>query len=192
MPSHTRPPPRGKLTPALQNRQLRRMAHFPAFFLIFLFAARRRMASRFYPTPNEMNVKRGSSRPPSPQKTKEKLKNPQQPTTRAVESQEGLKPVVGDVRIGAVHQQVESQEGLKQESVHPLYLRHHVSVESQEGLKLVHDVGGIYLGGEGELESQEGLKPDAETAADVERRLHPPESQEGLKRHGYCGLGGHQ
>jgi hypothetical protein len=34
-----------------------------------------------------------SSRPPSPQKTKEKLKNPQQPNTLAVESQEGLKPM---------------------------------------------------------------------------------------------------
>jgi hypothetical protein len=32
-----------------------------------------------------------SSRPPRRQKTKEKLKNLQQPTTQAVESQEGLK-----------------------------------------------------------------------------------------------------
>jgi hypothetical protein len=32
-----------------------------------------------------------SSRPPNLQKTKEKLKNPQQPNTQAPESQEGLK-----------------------------------------------------------------------------------------------------
>ncbi len=40
------------------NCQLRRMVFFSAFFLVFLFARRRRMASRFYPTPCEMNVKR--------------------------------------------------------------------------------------------------------------------------------------
>jgi hypothetical protein len=34
------------------------MALISAFFLVFVFAARRRMAPRFYPTPNEMNVKR--------------------------------------------------------------------------------------------------------------------------------------
>jgi hypothetical protein len=59
MPSQTRPPPRGKPTPALQNRQLRRMAFFSASPPSFVFAARRRMASRFYPTPLEMNVKCG-------------------------------------------------------------------------------------------------------------------------------------
>jgi hypothetical protein len=32
-----------------------------------------------------------SSRPPNLQQTKEKLKNPQEPNTRAPESQEGLK-----------------------------------------------------------------------------------------------------
>jgi hypothetical protein len=35
------------------------MAFFFAFFLVFAFAGRRRMAPRFHPTPNEMNVKRG-------------------------------------------------------------------------------------------------------------------------------------
>jgi hypothetical protein len=44
------------------------------------------MAHRLHPTPNEMNVKRVSSRPPNLQKTKEKLKNPQQAKTRAVKS----------------------------------------------------------------------------------------------------------
>jgi hypothetical protein len=68
------------------------MAYISAFFLVFVFAGRRRMARRFYPTPCEMNVKRGSNRPSSLQKTKEKLKNPQQPNTQAPESQEGLKP----------------------------------------------------------------------------------------------------
>jgi len=32
----------------------RRMAFFSAFFLVFVFARRRRMASRFHPTPCEM------------------------------------------------------------------------------------------------------------------------------------------
>jgi hypothetical protein len=36
------------------------MAFFSAFFFVFVSSERRRMASRFHPTPNEMNVKRGS------------------------------------------------------------------------------------------------------------------------------------
>jgi len=52
------------------------------------------MAHRFHPTPNEMNVKRGSKPTAEPtKKTKEKLKNPQEPNTQAPESQEGLKQV---------------------------------------------------------------------------------------------------
>jgi hypothetical protein len=44
--------------PTPQSRQLRRMAFFSTFSPSFLFARRRRMASRFYPMPDEMNVKR--------------------------------------------------------------------------------------------------------------------------------------
>jgi hypothetical protein len=36
------------------------MAFFPVFFLSSAFTRRRRMARRFHPTPNEMNVKRSS------------------------------------------------------------------------------------------------------------------------------------
>ncbi len=53
------------------------------------------MASRFHPTPNEMNVKRSLKPTAEKTKTKEKLKNPQQPTTQAPESQEGLKLCYG-------------------------------------------------------------------------------------------------
>jgi translation elongation factor EF-1beta len=54
-----------------------------------------------------------SSRPPNLQKTEEKLKNPQEPNTRAVESQEGLKDI--GFGFGTCHMQdtIESQEGLK-------------------------------------------------------------------------------
>jgi hypothetical protein len=45
---------------------------FSVFFLVFLFAACRRMASRFYPTPCEMNVKRGSK--PTAELTKNRRK----------------------------------------------------------------------------------------------------------------------
>ncbi len=69
------------------------MACFSAFFLSFVFAGRRRMTSRFHPTPCEMNVKRSLKPTAEPTKTKEKLKNPQEPNTRAVESQEGLKDI---------------------------------------------------------------------------------------------------
>jgi hypothetical protein len=41
-------------------------------FLVFLFARRRRTAPRFYPIPNEMNVKRGSK--PTAEKTKNQRK----------------------------------------------------------------------------------------------------------------------
>jgi hypothetical protein len=41
-------------------------------FLVFLFARRRRMAPWFYPTPDEMNVKRGFK--PTAEKTKNRRK----------------------------------------------------------------------------------------------------------------------
>jgi hypothetical protein len=69
-----------------------------------------------------------SSRPPNLQKTKERLKNPQQPSTQAPESQEGLKL-----------QQVislESQEGLK----HRRFVHPGLQPESQEGLKQCHNI----------------------------------------------------
>jgi len=50
----------------------RRMAFFSAFFLVFAFAERRRTAPRFYPTPCEMNVKRGSK--PTAELTKNQRK----------------------------------------------------------------------------------------------------------------------
>jgi hypothetical protein len=51
-----------------------------------------------------MNVKRSfHSRPPRRQKTKEKLKNPQQPNTQALESQEGLKLWTKAISDGAAH-----------------------------------------------------------------------------------------
>ena len=54
------------------------------------------------------------SRPPNLQKTKEKLKNPQQPNTQVLESQEGLKPVRHAVSLcEASESLLESQEGLK-------------------------------------------------------------------------------
>jgi hypothetical protein len=43
------------------------------FFLSSAFAGRRRMAPRFYPTPNEMNVKRGFK--PTAEPTKKPKKN---------------------------------------------------------------------------------------------------------------------
>ena len=60
-----------------------------------------------------MNVKRGFKPTAEPTITKEKLKNPQQAKTRAVESQEGLKLV--DALLCGLDQYegVESQEGLK-------------------------------------------------------------------------------
>jgi hypothetical protein len=48
------------------------MTFFPAFILVFVFAARRRTASRFHPTPNEMNVKR--SLKPTAELTKNRRK----------------------------------------------------------------------------------------------------------------------
>jgi hypothetical protein len=48
------------------------MAHLSAFFLVFVFAARRRMASRFHPTPCEMNVKRSFK--PTTEETKNQRK----------------------------------------------------------------------------------------------------------------------
>ena len=65
------------LRPALLRQRplepaLRRTAFFFAFSLVFAFAARRRMAPRFYPTPNEMNVKR--SLKPTAEKTENRRK----------------------------------------------------------------------------------------------------------------------
>jgi hypothetical protein len=56
--------------PGAQHCEERRT--FPAFFLVFLFAGRRRMASRFHSTPNEMNVKRDFK--PTAEKTKNQRK----------------------------------------------------------------------------------------------------------------------
>jgi hypothetical protein len=55
------------------------------------------------------------SRPPRRQKTKEKLKNPQELDTQALESQEGLKWLWGrGSRLAALWAYtLESQEGLK-------------------------------------------------------------------------------
>jgi hypothetical protein len=85
-----------------------------------------------------MNVKRSSSRPPKRQKTKEKLKNPQQPNTQAPESQEGLKQsdTRSSYRMGAC-QFPESQEGLKQNFYLLLQPIIRTPPESQEGLKRV-------------------------------------------------------
>jgi hypothetical protein len=56
-----------------------------------------------------------SSRPPNLQKTKEKLKNPQQPNTQALESQEGLKLIfIRYSKPNNIFEILESQEGLKQ------------------------------------------------------------------------------
>ncbi len=89
----------GQLTIQPHKAQLRRMAYFSASSSSSAFTGRRRMASRFHPTPCEMNVKRGSKPTVEPTKTKEKLKNPQQPNTRAVESQKGLKLVAAPVHL---------------------------------------------------------------------------------------------
>jgi hypothetical protein len=48
------------------------MAHLSAFSLSFLSSERRRMARRFYPIPNEMNVKRHLK--PTAEKTKNQRK----------------------------------------------------------------------------------------------------------------------
>jgi hypothetical protein len=48
------------------------MAFFPAFFLVFVSSERRRMASRFYPIPNEMNVKRSFKPTAEPTKNRRK------------------------------------------------------------------------------------------------------------------------
>ena len=60
--------------------QLRRMAHFPRLFPDFVFARRQRMAPRLYPTPCGVNVKR--------------VFKPTADTTKAPESQEGLKRAI--------------------------------------------------------------------------------------------------
>jgi hypothetical protein len=58
--------------PQARRSALRRTALFPAFFLVFAFAGRRRTAPRFHPTPNEMNVKRGFK--PTAEKTRNRRK----------------------------------------------------------------------------------------------------------------------
>jgi hypothetical protein len=82
-----------------------------------------------------MNVKRGFKPTAEPTITKEKLKNPQQAKTRAVESQEGLKLV--DALLCGLDQYegVESQEGLKLVDALLCGLDQYEGVESQEGLK---------------------------------------------------------
>jgi len=60
----TNPPP--TKPPTAKNGALLRL------FLVFAFARRRRMASRFHPTPCEMNVKR--SLKPTAEKTKNQRK----------------------------------------------------------------------------------------------------------------------
>ena len=102
-----------------------------------------------------------SSRQPRRQKTKEKLKNPQQPNTRALESQEGLKrPLVCKVKHKR-HCELESQEGLKRIIETHAGEEEKISeaeLESQEGLKLHICYLRLDDGGDGLLESQEGLK----------------------------------
>ena len=58
--------------PQTRRSALRRMAHFLRLFLVFAFTKRRRMASRFHPTPCEMNVKRGSKPTAEPTKNQRK------------------------------------------------------------------------------------------------------------------------
>jgi hypothetical protein len=70
------------------------MAYLSVFTLSFLSSARRRMTSRLYPTPCEMNVKRSFKPTAEETKNEEKLKNPQESDTRAPESQGGLKRFV--------------------------------------------------------------------------------------------------
>ncbi len=101
---------------------------------------------------------KASNRPPRRQKTKEKLKNPQQPNTRALECQEGLKQryaLAVNLRFDIF---LESQEGLKlAPSLPPLPAPFFISLESQEGLKHVGLPRAVRRGQE-RLESQEGLK----------------------------------
>ena len=70
------------------------------------------MARRFYPTPNEMNVKRYLKPTAETTKTKEKLKNPQQPRAQAPESQEGLKrlrkPTDAMIDVARISRRVET------------------------------------------------------------------------------------
>ena len=66
-PALLRQRPFSNLEPAL-----RRTAFFFAFSLVFAFAARRRMAPRFHPTPSEMNVKRSFK--PTAEKTENQRK----------------------------------------------------------------------------------------------------------------------
>ena len=81
------------------------------------------------------------SRPPNLQKTKEKLKNPQELDTQALESQEGLKQnwCMQCMQYTSCLFRLESQEGLKlvyrsRHDMEPVFLG---PLESQEGLKLV-------------------------------------------------------
>jgi hypothetical protein len=53
------PPPQTPYNAQTRRSALRRMARLPVFFLVFVSSERRRMAFRLYPTPFEMNVKRG-------------------------------------------------------------------------------------------------------------------------------------
>jgi hypothetical protein len=62
-----------QLTIRPRKAQLRRTEFFFAFFFSFAFTWRRRTASRFYPTPCEMNVKRSFK--PTAEETKKPKKN---------------------------------------------------------------------------------------------------------------------
>ena len=76
------------------------------------------------------------SRPPNLQKTTEKLKNPQEPNTRAPESQEGLKQANDGASVEEVFPLPESQEGLKRYTAQSRLAFWVQWPESQEGLKL--------------------------------------------------------
>ena len=89
-----------------------------------------------------------SSRPPNLQKTKEKLKNPQQPNTQALESQEGLKHIC--LRRRPAAEVATTRISRRVETVYREYtrIRYHRRLESQEGLKLsivYRDVEAVYV-----------------------------------------------
>jgi hypothetical protein len=102
-----------------------------------------------------------SSRPPRRQKTKEKLKNPQELDTQALESQEGLKLSLASTADD---------------------LLQHMSPESQEGLKPILKIPNLISVAAVPPESQEGLKLHVAACAVHYLAVHHVESQEGLKR----------
>ena len=86
-----------------------------------------------------------SSRPPNLQKTKEKLKNPQEPRTQVPESQEGLKQqsFCAELAQQLRRSRPESQEGLKRKK-HG-WQKQDGRPESQEGLKQEMRRGGVVV-----------------------------------------------